>query len=142
MIKPKYPDIDSRQGAAGKLKKSLSWKQINGLPMKIARSFKNGKLTKRINNEVAFSRRTLFFPARARLAGARFVQGFAAFADDEVNEDESGQGIGPPPAEERVERETDEQRDGHIGASHAARGVGFESDAADAPSDTQFALPE
>lgn len=28
MKTPKYPDIDSLRGAAGKLKKPLSWKQV------------------------------------------------------------------------------------------------------------------
>src|SRR6266851_5715422 len=78
----------------------------------------------------------------ARLACARFVQGFAPLLHNKVNEHKRGQRVGPPQAKEGVEQEADQQCEGHIGAGYAAYGVRFEGGAAYTPGYAQFALPE
>src|ERR1700693_2439612 len=86
--------------------------------------------------------RALLLTTVTCFAGARFVQSFAAFTDDEVDEHECRQGVCPPEAEECVEEEANQQGEGHVGAGDTAHGIGLEGCAADAFGDTQLALPE
>ncbi|HYU76704.1 MAG TPA: hypothetical protein VEL31_28885 [Ktedonobacteraceae bacterium] len=46
--------------------------------------------------------RTLLLTATARLTSARFMQSLSALFNNEVDESERSQGIGPPPGEKFV----------------------------------------
>ena len=75
--------------------------------------------------------------------GARFAaQGLDAFAQDDGDHDEGGDGIGPPPAEGGIEDEAAEQDGGEPGAEVGLAGVGDEGGAVEPGSDAALGAGE
>ena len=69
-------------------------------------------------------------------------EGFPSFSQEKHHHGEGGCGIGPPPAERRVEDEADEHDGGQPGAGSTLSAVRFNSPTAEREGDPSFASGE
>src|SRR5437899_766347 len=84
----------------------------------------------------------VLIPTRADFSCSRCMECFLPFTNQEIDEGEASEGIGPPPAKKSVQEQSYQQYAGHVGAGDATCGISFECGTSNAFCDPKFPLPQ